>query len=122
MQLYIPEIGARLKLTADWEFPLFCESRNKALGEALGLKPVVQPGGWSRDPWWQPEFSMVVKVPTGTTLKVDRIYIRKGKRFADFSSLTFIAENKVVFGKKHPRFWAKLQDVNQIQCEWEPTP
>jgi hypothetical protein len=28
MRLYVPSIGNKLKLTADWEFPLFSEYRN----------------------------------------------------------------------------------------------
>lgn len=61
--------------------------------------------------------------PKGTELKIDRIYIRKGK--ADYSSLTFnVASTTHPFlvdkkGKKKGklRFWATLDDVNKIQCE-----
>lgn len=47
--------------------------------------------------------------PKDTILKVDRIYIRKGAE--DFSSLTFY----VTINKKAYRFWAKLEDVNNIE-------
>lgn len=63
--------------------------------------------------------------PTGTILKVDRVYIRKGAK--DFSSITFHAKNlEIVNGeftisnKKKPksfRFWAKLSDCNTINFE-----
>jgi hypothetical protein len=68
-----------------------------------------------------------VTIPAGTTLKVDRIYIRKGA--SDYSSITFFAEglgevevtqgwsNKKKVKKKALRFWAKLSDCNEIEIE-----
>jgi hypothetical protein len=50
-------------------------------------------------------------LPAGTVLKVDRIYIRKGKGMSDYSSVTFYA----TIGKKKYRFWSKLADVNNIK-------
>ncbi|MDD3988210.1 MAG: hypothetical protein PHC93_04580 [Candidatus Omnitrophica bacterium] len=57
---------------------------------------------------------MEVPLIAGTILKVDRIYIRKGKGMSDFSSLTFYIKNGPYKGA---RFWAKLNDVNQIKFE-----
>lgn len=69
-----------------------------------------------------------VTLPAGTTLKVDRIYIRKGVR--DYSSVTFFAKdlgettvkhsrwvssNAVAKKIKSQRFWAKLADCNNIE-------
>lgn len=48
----------------------------------------------------------------GTVLKVDRIYIRKGNK--EYSSLTFYAKNGPYKGQ---RFWAKLDEVNQLIIE-----
>jgi hypothetical protein len=48
--------------------------------------------------------------PAGTELKIDRIYIRKV--ISDYSSLSFWA--KFPDDKKKYRFWAKLEDVNNI--------
>jgi len=56
--------------------------------------------------------SMPVTLGVGIILKVDRIYIRKGKGMSDFSSLTFYIKNGPYKGA---RFWAKLNDVNQIK-------
>ena len=67
-----------------------------------------------------------VTFPAGTVLAVDRIYIRKGS--SDYSSITFYAkglgESEVTnrwSGRttkwKAQRFWAKLQDCNQIEFE-----
>lgn len=52
--------------------------------------------------------------PIGTILKVDRIYIRKGKGMSDYSSITFYA----LFPgeKKKLRFFSHLSDVNNIEC------
>lgn len=62
-------------------------------------------------------------LPAGTRLKLDRIYIRKGKE--DFSSLSFyiedspdarIAKGKAKgFKKGRMRFWARLDDCNRIE-------
>lgn len=68
-----------------------------------------------------------VTLPAGTTLKVDRIYIRKG--VGDYDSLTFFATHipgvtdvkRGPFAKRKPRFWAKLGDVNRIICEIDPS-
>lgn len=57
--------------------------------------------------WWKESF-----LPVGTILTVDRIYIRKGAQ--DFSSLSFWAQ--IPMDKKRFRFWAKLSDVNEIEC------
>jgi hypothetical protein len=68
-----------------------------------------------------------ITLPAGTVLKVDRIYIRKGKK--EYSSITFYAEGlgetTVLKAspwvrlhdtkKKKLRFWAKLQDCNMIK-------
>lgn len=67
-------------------------------------------------------------LPKGTELKIDRIYVRKGK--SDYSSLTFNIVNTThpflvdKKGKKKGklRFWATLDDVNQIQCELQQNP
>jgi hypothetical protein len=67
-----------------------------------------------------------VTFPAGTVLAVDRIYIRKGS--SDYSSITFYAkglgESELKnrwSGKttkwKVQRFWAKLQDCNNIEFE-----
>ena len=51
-----------------------------------------------------------ISLPKDTTLRVDRIYIRKGAK--DYSSITFFARIPGV--KKTMRFWAKLEDCNNI--------
>jgi hypothetical protein len=69
---------------------------------------------------------LLVSLPAGTVLAVDRIYIRKGS--SDFSSITFYAkglgESEIKnrwSGRttkwKAQRFWAKLADCNQIEFE-----
>jgi len=56
-----------------------------------------------------------VTIPAGTLLEVDRIYIRKGAN--DFSSVTFKWVKGEGKNKKTLRFWAKLEDINNIECE-----
>jgi hypothetical protein len=72
--------------------------------------------------------SLTVTIPAGTTLAVDRIYIRKGA--SEYSSITFYAKNlgevtlpgsRWSWGRtkskkvKAQRFWAKLADCNTIE-------
>lgn len=52
-------------------------------------------------------------IPKDAVLKVDRIYIRKGK--GDYSSITFYTQ--FPGEKKKVRFWAKLEDCNKIKFE-----
>jgi len=71
-----------------------------------------------------------VILPAGTSLKVDRIYIRKGK--GEYSSITFFADGlgetivpasglawrrQYDAKKKKLRFWAKLADVNTMNIK-----
>jgi hypothetical protein len=62
-------------------------------------------------------------LPKGTELKIDRIYVRKGK--ADYSSLTFnvvstthpFLVDKKGKKKKGLRFWSTLDDVHSMEFE-----
>lgn len=113
-QLHIPDIGERLCLSEPWTFKVHLEHRNGTLLQYLGVErssywwagPNEDPGPWS------------CTLAAGTVLTVDRIYIRKGA--ADFSSVSFRAS--LPAGKKHKavRFWAKLEDVNEIAYEVRP--
>jgi len=126
MKLYIPEIGNQLRLTAEWTFGLFNEDRNATLMEKVGDVREVTWGGGNYG-------SIPCTIPVGATLKVDRIYIRKG--LSGYSSLSFLwvgertesriesrwvgqPEHGVVKIPRKPiRFWAKLDDVNNIEFE-----
>jgi hypothetical protein len=55
--------------------------------------------------------SILVTIPAGSELIIDRVYIRKGQ--AEYSSVSFYVD-KMFKGCK-PRFWAKLEDVNYIE-------
>ena len=106
MRLYIPEVGDLLKLESDWTFTLYNEHRNKRLFEAFNIEYDTTYHKLSQIPKHQ------VTLPTGTILKVDRVYIRKG--ISEYSSLSFFInyhEDNNFIGK---RFWAKLNDVNNI--------
>ncbi|WP_374335359.1 hypothetical protein [Methyloversatilis sp.] len=134
--LFIPPLGTELTLAEDWHFDLYYEHRNESLIEVMGIN--YKPTGWGdygKKNW-------PVVLPAGTTLKVDRIYIRKGG--SDFDSVTFFlkgekTKKKVVdrtyttfdngvrtTGKyeytipsRGVRFWAKLRDVNKIVMKEE---
>ena len=131
MNIFVPEIGTQLKLTEAWIFQLYPEYRNNSIIEALGaeivnLKKVVYETGTNR---WNnatyEKFFYEMFLPADSILTVRRVYIRNGSK--DYSSLTFnlnetthpfLAYNKQKKKKKScGMFWAKLSDVNKIQCE-----
>jgi hypothetical protein len=59
---------------------------------------------------------MTVILPESTILSIDRIYIRKGA--SDYSSISFyLKSHPTMITKKKPRFWAKLEDCNNIMFE-----
>ncbi len=102
MKLYVPEIGDKLKLIKPWSLALFTESRNTGVLEFFNL-----PFSWELR-----ETSNKVTIPKGCILTVDRIYIRKG--LTEFSSISFFIEG---LAKKKLRFWAKLEDCNNIEFD-----
>jgi hypothetical protein len=125
-RLQIPNTSTELVLSEDWTFPLYHETRNlKFLEKLTGLKPS---SSWG-DPYY--EFCYVgsrrfgelkateVTVPKGTTLIVDRVYIRKPKHLQPYNSVTFCLRGALKGPKafRSGRFWAKLVDVNRIECE-----
>ena len=122
MRLYIPAVGDELELISDWEFQLYNERRNETLMNVLGDNRPTASYVVSTD-------SIPATIPQGAILKVDRIYIRKG--LDDFSSLTFLwkgeatdpmasrytwrRDNDKKKRRRPVRFWAKLEDVNNIE-------
>lgn len=97
MRLYIPHLRDRIKLTEDWTFDLHREGRNTDLLAVAG------------EEWNYNMPPVPYTMSAGTVLSIDRIYIRNGQR--GFDSVTFRDVNR-----KH-RFWAKLDDVNNIVFE-----
>lgn len=136
MKLFIPELGTAITLAKDWTFKVTNESRNASLAALMGKRdqrkkfsfddkvrgeyynyrypfgvkknPDYTPGDW-REPSYKPVNAGSYTFPEGTTLVVDRIYIRAGNK--EFSSVTF----KTRFNGKLIRFFAKLDDVNEIE-------
>lgn len=90
-RLFIPALGTELTLAADWTFRLFYENRNVALGKETDCTGVT--------------------LPTGTVLKVHRLYMRQGSK--EFDSMSFSA--KLPKAKRKPRFWAKLEDCHRME-------
>jgi hypothetical protein len=103
MKLYIPEIGDMIVLTEDWTFNIYNEYRNNKLYEKMGWE--TRYGGTRLE-------KHEIMFPKGTSLKIDRIYIRKGS--SDYSSITFYVGSGNLKGA---RFWAKLADVNRIEFD-----
>jgi hypothetical protein len=121
MQMYIPEIGTVITLAEDWTFKIVNEKRNASLAALLGKKTdnYYFPFGtednneWGANGGFYGQRRIAVDAgsytwPAGTSLEVDRIYIRKGNE--DYSSVTF----KTAVKGKVVRFFAPLNDVNRI--------
>jgi hypothetical protein len=119
--LFVPDIGTKLKLTIPWHFDLHYERRNDAVLELVTGKKqryVFDDYGKSAG---------VVTVQPNAILIVDRVYIRQGSGFEDFSSLTFRMEKgaEIEYNgntwttERNLRFWAKLRQVNTMLAEMD---
>jgi hypothetical protein len=104
MKMYVPSIGDRLRLIADFEFACFFESRNRDFLKRV--RPEVEQTGWLSS-----GESVMITIPKGVMLTVSRIYIRNGLK--DFDSITFFAKKDLKVWPHHGRFWAKLYDNNE---------
>lgn len=111
MKLFIPTIGNILKLTDDWEFDVFNEYRNEKLIDRFFRVP--ETGRYARG---RVNVLGAIVFPEGTVLRVERIYIRGTNR--DYDSITFRVKSFPDDPKpKGLRFWVKLHDANQMECE-----
>ena len=109
MKLYVPACGDRIVLAKPWTFTLYYESRNVEFAKQRKLSIGENMYGKYGKPIAQ------VTLEEGTTLEVDRIYVRAFNKSAandetDYDSITFR-----VVGVKKQRFWAKLKDCNEIE-------
>lgn len=140
MKLCIPSIGDSFRLTEDWTFPCFQEYRN--IEFIKKMRPGTIPEDHNR--WTMTDRSrqsVAITIPKGSLLTVQRIYIRSGKK--EWDSITFtlkevprdlppepepatagrrrkksaVATAPKTTKKATGRFWAKLRDVNEIECE-----
>lgn len=121
-QLFIPTIGSVLTLAQPWDFQLYNEQRNETLMTYLGDSRTIEYGADIK--------GIPMSLPAGMTLRLDRIYIRKGLN--DFDSLSFMLvgaqaetgslwmRNRLEQGaiaklpKRPVRFWVKLEDANKL--------
>lgn len=133
MKMNVPCIGTHFTLTQDWPFTLYHERRNMTLVAALGVSKSGYTGkGYSFGEHEKGTYKAIeteVVFPAGTVLKVDRIYIKRSEstphglnKGGEYNSITL----RVV--KDHPekkvnkkRFWVKLYDFNQIECDIDQT-
>jgi hypothetical protein len=118
MQLFIPELGTLITLAEDWTFRITNEKRNTSLAKLMGRQSAdyYYPFGTIENPIDEGQYGRRripiepgnYTVAAGTTLEVDRIYIRKGNE--EFSSVTF----KTAIKGKLIRFFVSLEDANKI--------
>lgn len=105
MKLFIPELGTNLLLTEDWTVTIHPERRNEGF-----YKFTKRP---CEGYFCKGAEVFTYTIPKGSVLSVERIYIRAGAK--DFSSITF--RYIPIKGKAGIRFWAKLEEVNNIEFE-----
>jgi len=147
MQLYVPEIGTKLKLLEDWTFDLYFEYRNEKV-----LKSLALPLTWTEEQekifyTYYGKHSM--KLPTNTSqfgvgdfacmmavqyhvfdYSKDYVYPSVSTTLPAGTELIvdriYIRKGKsdyssITFrakiGEKSQRFWAKLDDCNRIEFE-----
>lgn len=110
MKLFVPRVGTELQLTADWTFTVIPEYRNVAACNAVGIS----------DRSTQQSVRKPVTLPAGTSLVVDRIYIRQPNKSGednDYDSMTFFIRTGGCSKHLVPgaRFFARLDDCNKIE-------
>jgi hypothetical protein len=119
--LFVPDIGTKLKLSIPWQFDLYYERRNDAVLELVtGYKQRYGFADYGKS-------AGVVTVQPNAILIVDRVYIRQGSGFEDFSSLSFRMEKgaEIEYNgntwttERNMRFWAKLRQVNTMLAEMD---
>jgi len=116
MKLFIPAIGTKIKLTMPWTFTLNREYRNESLYRfhcmSVGDTPEEN---WAWD--WNSSKTGAIQftMPSGITLIIDRIYIKKPS--PQYNSVTFRIPKK--YGNppriEGCRFWVKLNDANNVE-------
>lgn len=120
--LFVPDIGTKMRLCIPWNLTVIAEYRNSAMIELL----TGQTGGRSyyhRGPDGRKTWDIVIN--PGAILAVDRVYIRQGKGFEDYSSLTFrlakgaevVYNGQTFTSTKSTRFFTALRFVNQMLVE-----
>jgi hypothetical protein len=117
MNIFIPSIGTVLTLEKPWTFSIYAEKRNNRFIDELRGCGVNIPQEKRSDTWWYGSGATLlcdVSLPTGTTLTVNRIYIRQGNK--EFDSVSFMVKTIVNGIKIKGRFWVKLSDVNTIEA------
>lgn len=112
-KVFIPTIGTVLKLARDWMPRIYLEHRNMKL-----LTSVFPDKEEYKNHWYggDAEFISSICFPKGTTLKMSRIYVRQGA--SDYDSVTYTVVKSPRKDLKG-RFWVKLADANEMECDDE---
>ena len=103
-KLYIPQVGDKLKLSANWNCKIFNEYRNSNIFEKLNI-----------DKSNSPNSNIDVTFPKGTVLKVSRLYVKSPA--SSYDSITFIVDSSPMKSLVKGRFWVKLMSANHIEFE-----
>lgn len=123
-KLYIPQLSDSIFLLKDWSFKLTRERRTYSFWKAYedlmksqSIEPIIEEVlkyNAARKFSYVESYTMCVTIPKTTELIVRRIYIRRGSR--DYSSVTFtIGKSCSIKQLRGKRFWARLDDVNNIE-------
>ena len=113
-KMFIPALNTKLQVTKDWDISLFCDQRNRTLWDlASGMTEMA------RIPLIHRKGQMaVVRIPEGSILTVDRVYIRKDQE--GYNSVTLRGWVEVRGTTHRVRFWVMLADFNKLEAEVVP--
>jgi hypothetical protein len=119
MKLWIPKCGDALVLDEDWTFTLHGEYRNADVWKVIEDERSFQRAKRNfyqteKDGMRPLKKTLDVTFPKGVELVVDRVYIRQ--QGDEFASVTFIVKDHPNFDFVGGRFWAKLDQVNEVVC------
>lgn len=105
MKLFIPRVGDKIKLNENWNCSIESEYRNDKIFDALGIQRDNSVQGTA----------ISISMPKDTVLRVDRLYVRAPA--SQYDSITFTVESSPLPGIEKARFWVKVTEANQMECE-----
>lgn len=111
MQMFIPCLKTKLRLTKDWAFTLFCEARNRSLWDLKGNTTKYFDISWEH----RKNNVRVICLHKGDVLSVERVYIRKDQ--AGYNSITLRGQVDHNGETKTVRFWVVLNEFNLMHAE-----
>lgn len=111
MQMFIPALGVKLRLTKDAEISLMAEKRNERLWDLHHAPPSIE-----AIPMEHRRFNTrLTPLFAGDEFSIERIFIRKDQE--GFNSVTVKGYTQHYGVMRFVRFWMFLDDFNKLEAE-----